>query len=90
MIAVVASLCLIFVIVLTHHQECRRRRSHRRDGAGSLGSALGISILIWQHILHMPFHWMVLPLATIVMLAVGSDYNLLLVARFREEIGAGL
>jgi uncharacterized membrane protein YdfJ with MMPL/SSD domain len=25
-----------------------------------------------------------------IMLAVGSDYNLLLVARFKEEIGAGL
>jgi len=26
----------------------------------------------------------------IILLAVGSDYNLLLVARFKEEIGAGL
>nr|WP_281426109.1 MMPL family transporter [Mycobacterium spongiae] len=89
MIAVVASLCLIFVIVLTITSSVVAAAVIVGTVAGSLGSALGISILIWQHILHMPFHWMVLPLATIVMLAVGSDYNLLLVARFREEIGAG-
>lgn len=56
----------------------------------SLGSAFGLSVLIWQHILHMPLHWLVLPMAIIVMLAVGSDYNLLLIARFQEEIRAGL
>jgi len=26
----------------------------------------------------------------IILLAVGSDYNLLLVSRFKEELGAGL
>lgn len=56
----------------------------------SLGSSFGLSVLIWQHLLHMPLHWLVLAMAIIVMLAVGSDYNLLLAARFREEIGAGL
>jgi RND superfamily putative drug exporter len=29
-------------------------------------------------------------MSVIIMLAVGSDYNLLLVARFKEELGAGL
>ena len=29
-------------------------------------------------------------MSVIILLAVGSDYNLLLVARFKEEIGAGL
>ncbi len=29
-------------------------------------------------------------LSVIILLAVGSDYNLLLVSRFREEIHAGL
>jgi putative drug exporter of the RND superfamily len=29
-------------------------------------------------------------MALIVLLAVGSDYNLLLVSRFKEEIGAGI
>jgi MMPL family len=35
-------------------------------------------------------HRMVLAMAVIILLAVGSDYNLLLVARFNEEIHAGL
>jgi RND superfamily putative drug exporter len=33
---------------------------------------------------------MVLAMSVIVLLAVGSDYNLLLVSRFKEEIHAGL
>ncbi|CAM5662535.1 hypothetical protein MAUB1S_01827 [Mycolicibacterium aubagnense] len=35
-------------------------------------------------------HWLILPLTFIVLVAVGSDYNLLLVARLKEEIHAGL
>jgi RND superfamily putative drug exporter len=49
-----------------------------------------LSVLIWQDILGRPLHWMVLMMSVIILLAVGSDYNLLLVARFKEEIHAGL
>src|SRR6185312_10612496 len=35
-------------------------------------------------------HWMVLPMSVIVLLAVGSDYNLLLVSRMKEEIASGI
>jgi RND superfamily putative drug exporter len=35
-------------------------------------------------------HWLVMVMSVIILLAVGSDYNLLLVARFKEEMGAGL
>ena len=38
----------------------------------------------------MQIHWSVLVMSVIVLLAVGSDYNLLLVARMKEEIGAGI
>ena len=37
-----------------------------------------------------PLSWLVMALSLIILLAVGSDYNLLLVARFKEEIHAGL
>ena len=47
-------------------------------------------MLIWQHILGIPLHWMVLAMSVIILLAVGSDYNLLLVSRFKEEIHAGI
>jgi putative drug exporter of the RND superfamily len=32
----------------------------------------------------------VLPISVIILLAVGSDYNLLLVSRFKQEIAAGI
>jgi hypothetical protein len=35
-------------------------------------------------------HWMVLAMSVIILLAVGSDYNLLLVSRMKEEISAGI
>jgi putative drug exporter of the RND superfamily len=56
----------------------------------SLGSSFGLSVLVWQNILGIPLHWLVIAMALIVLLAVGSDYNLLLVSRFKEEIGAGI
>ncbi len=56
----------------------------------SLGASFGLSVLLWQYILGFPLYWIVLPLAVILLLAVGADYNLLLISRFKEEIGAGL
>ncbi len=56
----------------------------------SLGASFGLSVLMWQDIIGFRLHWMVLAMSLILMLAVGSDYNLLLVSRFKEEIGAGL
>ena len=40
-------------------------------------------------ILGMPLHWMILAMSVIILLAVGSDYNLLLVSRFEEESTPG-
>ncbi|MCV7075188.1 MMPL/RND family transporter [Mycobacterium szulgai] len=90
LIAVVASLCLIFMVMLAITRSVVAAAVIVGTVTLSLGSAFGMSVLVWQHILHMPLHWLVLPMAVIVMLAVGSDYNLLLVARFQEEISAGL
>ena len=56
----------------------------------SLGASFGLSVLIWQEIFGIELYWIVLALAIILLLAVGSDYNLLLISRFKEEIGAGL
>jgi putative drug exporter of the RND superfamily len=47
-------------------------------------------VLVWQDIIGFELHWMVLAMSVILLLAVGSDYNLLLVSRFKEEIHAGL
>ena len=56
----------------------------------SLGASFGLSVLIWQYIFGIQLYWIVLALAVILLLAVGSDYNLLVISRFKEEIGAGL
>ncbi|MDY6997224.1 MAG: MMPL family transporter [Actinomycetota bacterium] len=56
----------------------------------SLGASFGLSVLLWQHLLGLELHWMVLPMSVILLLAVGSDYNLLLVSRFKEELAGGL
>ena len=56
----------------------------------SLGASFGLSVLIWQDLLGTQLYWIVLALTVILLLAVGSDYNLLLISRFKEETGAGL
>jgi putative drug exporter of the RND superfamily len=56
----------------------------------SLGASFGLSVLVWQHLLGIPINWVVLAMSVIVLLAVGSDYNLLLVSRMKEELAAGL
>jgi RND superfamily putative drug exporter len=58
--------------------------------AASLGTACGLSVLIWQDLTGFGVQWVVLPLSVIILLAVGSDYNLLVVSRLKEEIHAGL
>jgi RND superfamily putative drug exporter len=56
----------------------------------SLGASFGLSVLIWQHLIGIELQWMVLAMSVIILLAVGADYNLLMVARFKEELHAGL
>ncbi len=90
MIAGLASLCLIFVIMLILTRSVVAAAVIVGTVALSLGTSFGLSVLIWQHILGIPLHWMVLAMSVIILLAVGSDYNLLLVSRFKEEIHAGI
>ena len=89
-IAVVGALCLIFVIMLILTRSLVAAVVIVGTVAISLGSSFGLSVLIWQYILGITLHWMVLPMAVIVLLAVGSDYNLLLVSRIKEELPAGI
>ncbi|MCA2256310.1 MMPL family transporter [Mycobacterium intracellulare] len=56
----------------------------------SLGAAFGLTVLVWQHIFGLELNWIAPVFGLIILLAVGSDYNLLLVSRFQEEIHAGL
>jgi RND superfamily putative drug exporter len=90
LIAGVAALCLIFVIMLIMTRSLVAALVIVGTVAISLGAAFGLSVLIWQHILGIELHWLVLAMSVIILLAVGSDYNLLLVSRMKEEIGAGI
>ncbi|MGE2692689.1 RND family transporter [Mycolicibacterium pulveris] len=90
LIAGTAALCLIFSIMLIITRSFVAALVIVGTVALSLGAAFGLSVLIWQHILGIELHWLVLAMSVIILLAVGSDYNLLLVSRIKEEIGAGL
>ncbi|MGV0904034.1 MMPL/RND family transporter [Mycobacterium novum] len=90
MIAGVAALCLIFIIMLIITRAVVAALVIVGTVVVSLAGAFGMSVLVWQHIIGLPVHWMVLAMAVIILLAVGADYNLLLVSRLREEIHAGL
>ena len=48
-------------------------------------SAVGIGVVFFQFILGQQLHWSVPPLAFVVLVAVGADYNMLLVSRMRDE-----
>ena len=90
LIAGISALCLIFVIMLIITRSVVAAAVIVGTVLLSLGTSFGLSVLIWQDLLGHPLHWMVLVMSVIILLAVGSDYNLLLVARFKEEIHAGL
>ena len=90
LIAGIAALALIFVIMLIITRAVIASAVIVGTVVLSLGTSFGLSVLLWQHLLGHPLHWMVLAMSVIILLAVGSDYNLLLVARFKEEIHAGL
>ncbi|CDP88250.1 MULTISPECIES: MMPL/RND family transporter [Mycolicibacterium] len=90
LIAGIAALCLIFVIMLIMIRSLVASLVIVGTVALSLGAAFGLSVLIWQHILGIQLNWIVLAIALIILLAVGSDYNLLLVSRMKEEIAAGI
>jgi putative drug exporter of the RND superfamily len=90
LIAGIASLGLIFIIMLILTRSVIAAVVIVGTVLLSLGASFGLSVLIWQHILGVELHWMILPMSVIILLAVGSDYNLLLVSRFKEEIHAGL
>ena len=90
MIVAAAALILIFIIMLVLTRAIVASAVIVGTVVLSLASAFGLSVLLWQHIVGIPLHWMVLPMSVIVLLAVGADYNLLLVSRIKEEIHAGL
>lgn len=53
-------------------------------------AALGIGALFFQFLLGQELHWSVPGLTFIILVAVGADYNMLLISRIREESAHGM
>jgi RND superfamily putative drug exporter len=53
-------------------------------------SALGVGVIVFQFMLHQELTWSVPGLTFIVLVAMGADYNLLLISRLRDESPYGI
>ncbi len=89
-IAGISALTMIFIIMLLVTRALVAAAVIVGTVVLSLGASFGVSVLVWQHLVGLPLHFMVMAMAVIILLAVGADYNLLLVARLKEEIYAGI
>ena len=56
----------------------------------SYAAALGLTVLVWQEWLGIDVYWAVPSLAFVALVAVGSDYNMMLMSRIRAESATGL
>jgi RND superfamily putative drug exporter len=90
LIACISAMILIFGIMLVITRSVVAALVIVGTVAASLGTACGLSVLLWQDVLGLGVQWIVIPLSVVILLAVGSDYNLLVVSRLKEEIHAGL
>jgi RND superfamily putative drug exporter len=90
LIVAIAAFVLIFLIMLFITRSLMAALVIPGTVAFSFAGAFGLSVLVWQHLIGLHLHWLILPLTFIILVAVGSDYNLLLIARVKEEIHAGI
>jgi RND superfamily putative drug exporter len=90
LIVAIAAFVLIFLIMLFLTRSLMAALVIPMTVAFSYAGAFGLSILVWQHLVGLPLYWLILPLTFIILVAVGSDYNLLLILRVKEELHAGI
>lgn len=90
LIVAIAAFVLIFLIMLYLTRSLVAAMVIPGTVGFSFAGAFGLSVLVWQHLIGLHLHWLILPLSFIILVAVGSDYNLLLISRVKEETGAGL
>lgn len=90
LISTIAALALILLIMMFATRSIVAALVIVGTVVLSLGASIGLAVLVWQYIFGIRLFWVVIPLAIVLLLAVGADYNLLLVSRFKEELHAGL
>ncbi|WP_165702066.1 MMPL/RND family transporter [Mycobacteroides abscessus] len=86
----VAAFAFVFCVILILLRSLVAAIAVIGTVALSYVSALGVTVFVWQELIGIPLHWSVAPLSFVFLVAVGADYNMLLVARFREELHAGI
>ncbi|WP_238412762.1 MMPL family transporter [Saccharothrix deserti] len=55
----------------------------------SYAAAIGLSVLVWQELIGVDLEWTVPVITFVVLVAVGADYNILLMTRISEEAANG-
>jgi putative drug exporter of the RND superfamily len=90
LIAATAAFALIFLVMLFITRAIIASLVIVGTVAFSFSGAFGMAVLIWQNLLGIPLSWWNIVFCFILLVAVGSDYNLLLVARYLHESEAGL
>ena len=90
MIMMLATFGLVFVIVLVLIRALIGSIIVLTTVVLSFACALGLSAFFWETLLGIKLHWLNIPIAFIVLVGVGCDYNLLMLSRYKEELGAGI
>src|SRR6185437_14838215 len=74
-IMMLATFALVFVIVLAITRALVGAILVLITVMLSFAGAFGLSVFVWETLLHTQLHWLTLPIAFIVLVAVGCDYN---------------
>jgi RND superfamily putative drug exporter len=89
-IMMLATFALVFLIILVTTRALAAACVVLATVVLSFAAAFGLSVFVWQNLIGLQLHWLTLPIAFIVLVAVGCDYNLLLLSRYKEELNAGI
>ncbi|ORW15127.1 hypothetical protein AWC15_11690 [Mycobacterium lacus] len=89
-LVVIATLAIVFFILIALLRAIVAPLYLIASVVLSYLSALGVGVVFFQFILHQAISSNVPPTAFIVLVAVGADYNLLLITRIREESNTGI
>ena len=89
-IMMLATFGLVFIIVLVLTRALIGSIIVLTTVVLSFACALGLAAFMWETLLGVKLHWLNIPIAFIVLVGVGCDYNLLMLSRYREELSAGI